>query len=81
MRTYLQYQAYTEKLSRKALLSAGVTGVEGVFFNDSVDERSFDRVIISSAKLSGLLRRDVLTEFEVASLCPDVLCCVGITCC
>jgi hypothetical protein len=56
------------------LLSAGVTGAEGSFFDDMIEERSFDRVTTSSVWMAVFLRRGVFSEFDVISLCPDGIC-------
>lgn len=63
-------QAYTEKLTRNALLSAEVTGTEGSFLTEGSRsfERSVDRFTTSSGSLNVSLRGDALAGYDVVSL-------------
>lgn len=63
---------YTEKLSRKALFSAGVTGTEGFLSADgaSSDDRSIDKETTSFGSLYAFLSEAVFTGIaEVSVLC------------
>ncbi|NTW98553.1 MAG: hypothetical protein HGB35_01170 [Geobacteraceae bacterium] len=69
-------QAYIEKLSRKAVLSAEVTGAEGTFPADMAAERSFDKVTTSSGWMAVFLRRGGLPGLDVKdSFCRGVIVC------